>query len=158
MIRNEEDRKDLIQDIYLKTYSHLSGFSFRSKLSTWIARIAYNTCLNYLQKKKYELLDDAAGFTEQEDDELPYGIVLRADEQTDRWLLDKQRAAIVQQAIEAQPPLFRTLITLYHQEELSYEEIMNITGLPAGTVKNYLFRARKKLKDHLLQQFNKEEI
>jgi len=52
MIPNNEDRKDIAQDIYLKAFQSLSGFRFQSKISTWIARIAYNSCLNCLKKKK----------------------------------------------------------------------------------------------------------
>ncbi len=51
MIRDTEDRKDLAQDIYLKAYKGLASFTFRAALSTWIAQIAYNTCINHLEKK-----------------------------------------------------------------------------------------------------------
>ena len=47
-----EDRKDIAQDVYLKAFKNLVGFKFQSKLSTWIAQIAYNTCINFLEKKK----------------------------------------------------------------------------------------------------------
>ena len=55
MVDNVEDRKDLAQDIYLNAFRNLRQFRFQSKLSTWIGRIAYNTCLNYLEKKKFVL-------------------------------------------------------------------------------------------------------
>ena len=54
--------------------------------------------------------------------------------------------------------MYKTLVTLYHNEELSYDEIGTITGLPAGTVKSYLFRARKELKNDLLLQYKKEDL
>ena len=73
-------------------------------------------------------------------------------------LYEKQRAEIVRAEIERLPPVYRTLITLYHNEELTYEEIKQITSLPDGTVKNYLFRARRALKDGLLRQYKKDEI
>ncbi len=56
MINNPEERKDIAQDIYLKAFKNLSGFKFEAKLSTWIARIAYNSCLNYLEKRKLSSL------------------------------------------------------------------------------------------------------
>src|SRR5690348_15612938 len=56
MIPVEEDRKDLAQDIYLKAYKRLNTFKFQAKLSTWIAQIAYNTCYDWLEKKKYTLI------------------------------------------------------------------------------------------------------
>ena len=63
MISNREDRKDISQEVYLKAYKNLSSFRSDAKLSTWIARIAYNTCLNHLEKKKFLLMDDVE-FTE----------------------------------------------------------------------------------------------
>ena len=55
MIPVAEDRKDLAQDIYMKTFHNLAGFKFQSKLSTWIAQIAYNSCLSWIDKKKLVL-------------------------------------------------------------------------------------------------------
>ncbi len=98
MIPNNEDRKDIVQDIYLKTFQKLGSFKFQSKLSTWIGEI------------------------------------------------------------EKLQPIYKVLINLYHNEELSYTEISQITQLPEGTVKNYLFRARKKLKENLLLLHKKEEL
>ncbi|GMQ31702.1 RNA polymerase sigma factor [Algoriphagus confluentis] len=57
MIAKEEDQKDLVQEIYLNAYRNLSGFQFKSKLSKWIANIAYNTIINYLQKKRIPLVE-----------------------------------------------------------------------------------------------------
>ena len=65
---------------------------------------------------------------------------------------------ILKSEIERLSPVYQTLITLYHNEELSYEEIAGITQLPEGTVKNYLFRARKSLKDSLLSKYTKNEL
>ena len=149
MISHPEERRDLAQDIYLKAFANLAQFKFQSKLSTWIARIAYNTCLSYLEKRKLVLpgdlhentADDAAGSHEE-----------------DTHLFRKERLDILQSEIEGLSPVFKTLITLYHHEELSYEEIGHITALPVGTIKSYLFRARKKLKDNLLTKFKKEEL
>ena len=53
MISNEEDRKDISQDVFMKAYHRLSSFRFQSKLSTWVGSIAYNTCISYLEKKKH---------------------------------------------------------------------------------------------------------
>lgn len=57
MTTSEDDQKDLVQDIYLKAYQNLSSFQFKSKLSTWIANIAYNTTVNYLQKRESQSLE-----------------------------------------------------------------------------------------------------
>ena len=65
---------------------------------------------------------------------------------------------VMKSEVEKLSPIYKTLITLYHHEELSYDEIGQITGMPAGTVKSYLFRARKELKNNLLLNYTKEEL
>ena len=70
----------------------------------------------------------------------------------------KERLAILQSAIERLSPVFKTLIILYHQESLSYGEIAQITNLPDGTVKSYLFRARKVLRESILKKYKMEEL
>ncbi len=157
MISNPSDRKDIMQDIYLKVFRYLPKFRFQSRLSTWVAQISYTTCLDHLQKYRPELTDIP------DDDKL----LLResAWQEINKDTLDasqllslKERAEILEKLSAALPPVYRTLITLFHKEELSIDEIMNITGLPAGTVKNYLFRARKVLKERLLDYYSKEHL
>ena len=149
MVNNPEDRKDIVQDIYLRAYEGLKDFRFHSKLSTWIGRIAYNACINHLEKKK--LLPGSFEDPKYEERETS-GI------ESEALFSKKELETILATAIEQLPPVYKTLITLYHQEELTYIEIAQITGLPQGTVKSYLFRARKQLKDHLLNQYKKEEL
>lgn len=155
LIPNEEDRKDVAQDIYLKVYRHLNGFKFQSKLSTWIGRIAYNTCLNRLGKKQPNLYL-AAGHDDPE--EGGGKEVFRASEETDRQLLQKELKGLIATEIARLPPLYQALIGLYHQQELTYQEIGGITGLPEGTVKSYLFRARKILRETTLSHYKKEKL
>jgi RNA polymerase sigma factor (sigma-70 family) len=145
MIRNEEDRKDVAQDVYLKVYQSLRGFRFQSKLSTWVGQIAYNTCLNRLQKRQLAMYDPP----DWDGDEPEGGRagLFRAEDETDRMLLQKELRSLLAAGIARLPPLYQTLISLYHQEDQSYQEIARITGLPEGTVKSYLFRARRQLKE-----------
>lgn len=154
MIINTEDRKDIAQDIYFKTFKKLSGFKFKSKLSTWIGQIAYNTCLNYLEKKKLIILPK----TESEGDAISSETINTSSNETEILIFQKDLSEILISEIDILPPLYKTLITLYHNEELSYEEIAQITELPEGTVKSYLFRARKSLRENLLRKYKKEEL
>lgn len=157
LIPNEEDRKDVAQDIYLKVYQHLKSFRFQSKLSTWVGQIAYNTCLNRLQKKQLTIYPAREKEGEGPDDDAKADWLRSADE-TDRMLLQKELKGLLQAEIRRLSPLYQTLIGLYHQEELSYLEIAGITGLPEGTVKSYLFRARRQLKDTMLSIYKKEKL
>jgi len=161
LITNAEDRKDIAQDIYLKAFKSLSGFKYQSKLSTWIGKIAYNTCFNFLDKKQLVLLDNTFPENEKHESALEFmtnKFIGSTNNNTETSLIRTERLEIVQSAIEILPPLFKTLITLYHYEELSYDEITEITSLPVGTVKSYLFRARKSLKDTILLKYKEEEI
>lgn len=165
MVDNAEDRKDIAQDVYLKAFRHLSGFQFKSKLSTWIGQIAYNSCLNHLEKKKPVLpggmMEENGPGNESLDsiDGKPfYAAGYTSDTDIEAIISGNERRAILTSAIEALSPIYKTLITLYHREEMSYEEIGLITGMPEGTLKSYLFRARKALKDCLLLTYKKEEL
>lgn len=143
MTVNEDDQKDLVQDIYLKVYQNLSSFQYKSKLSTWIANIAYNTTINYLQKKKIPILDIETNLESKS----------TLSENIEMAIYKKERLDILDIQLNKLPPLYKTLLTLYHLEELSNREISDITKLPEGTIKSYLYRARKILKDNINHHF-----
>jgi RNA polymerase sigma-70 factor (ECF subfamily) len=160
MISNSEDRKDLAQDIYLKAFQKLNSFRLQSKLSTWVAQIAYNTCLNYLEKKKLILPGNISDDNGSADEALEI-LINKSDplnNETEKSIFKKQLSEILKIEIDKLSPVYKTLITLYHSEELNYSEIVEITGLPEGTVKNYLFRARKTLRDNLLLTYKREAL
>lgn len=149
MIANPDDRKDMAQDVYLKVYQQLGRFRFQAKLSTWIGQITYHTCLHHLERKKIALvpigdsdLEPSPGFSTPFENEI------------ESQLIREELSQLVADAMDQLNPIYRTLITLYHQEELSYSEIGQIVQLPEGTVKSYLFRARKVLKEHVLWIYN----
>lgn len=143
MIANEEDQKDIVQDIYLKAYQNISSFKFQSKLSTWIGAIAYNITINHLEKKKISLYDI----------DLMHENKFTHCENAEKEILKKETAQILQNEINKLPPLYKTLISLYHIEELPNKEIAEITNLPEGTIKSYLYRARKTLKINIENNF-----
>lgn len=160
MIPNAEDRKDIAQDIYMKAFNKLATFKYQSKLSTWIAQVAYNTCFDFLTKKKLVLAGEPDDFNAS--DESIYHIkkdpLFSSTGGREKTIFQKELSNILRVEIERLPPVYKTLITLYHNEELSYEEIAQITSLPGGTIKSYLFRARKTLKESLLLKYKKEEL
>jgi RNA polymerase sigma factor (sigma-70 family) len=151
-----EDRKDLAQDIYLKTFHNLGGFKFESKLSTWIARIAYNSCLSWIEKKKLVLPGD---LDDEESSETPVTTLYnKSRNDSESRVFQKELSGILKREIDCLPAIYQTLITLFHHESMSYEELSQITGLPEGTVKSSLFRARKMLKEKLLSKYQKEAL
>ncbi|MBN2356306.1 sigma-70 family RNA polymerase sigma factor [candidate division KSB1 bacterium] len=154
MIANTADREDLGQEVFFKIYHNLGTFRFASKVSTWVAKIAHNACVNYLQKKKIPLLEN--NYLEEDKN----GITLerfRGDGQSPLESVEQENAAaLIQAAIEQLPVHYRSVITLYHLHEMSYAEISEIMGLPEGTVKSYLFRARKILRHKLARVYAEE--
>jgi len=156
MISNREERADIAQDIYLKVFQKLGSFRFQSKLSTWIARIAYNTCVNQLEKNKtvatanyYEIPIENDGDNQANRPEFADPGDLEEN------LMGAEFSGLLQLEIERLPAIYKLLVTLYHHQELSYSEIAQIVALPEGTVKSYLFRARKMLREQLQAIYNK---
>lgn len=141
LVSNEMDTDDVCQEVFIKVYKNLSKFNFQSKLSTWIARIAYSTTINYLRKEspKRNLTDDITDFE----------YCHSTTDTPESILYKKDTAAFVQHLLTKLPLNYRTVLTLYHLNEFSYQEIEEITGMPEGTIKSYLFRARKLLKEKL---------
>lgn len=152
MIPNETDREDLCQDVFVKVYQNLGSFRHESKLSTWIARIAYTTCLNYLEKKKVALYEDAS----------PEGVTIDdcdgGHTDPESWTGTRQASVRVCEEIDQLPVIYGTILSLFHLQDMSYAEIGQILKLPDGTVKSYLFRARKMLKDRLRVRYSLEEL
>jgi len=131
--------EDVCQDVFLKVFQNLGKYRNECKLSTWIATIAYNTSINYLRKFK-------KGDEVKPDD----SVALR--NLTDFKSADYEKADLhryIHEQIELLPVHYRTVLTLYYLDEFSYQEIEQITGMPEGTVKSYLFRAKALLKEKL---------
>lgn len=145
MVDESMDREELAQDVFVKVFHSIRDFQFQSKLSTWIATIAYRHALNFLKKnKKWKEQTDLEG------EELNIGV-------TDATYEAQDHAEFVRKAVDQLPLPYRTVLTLYHLDGFSYPEIVEIMDMPEGTVKNYLFRARKKLKV-LLEPFVEKEV
>jgi RNA polymerase sigma-70 factor (ECF subfamily) len=151
-IGGRPDAEDVCQEALLRVCQGFPGFRSESKASTWIARIAYNTCINYLQKKREVLLDDLPG--REVGVEAASAVGARPDERAQ----SEDLAGLLEAEIRALPPQFRTILTLFHLEDMSYEEIGEVMSLPEGTVKSYLFRARRRLRQRLMRKYSEEDL
>ncbi|HEY8087482.1 MAG TPA: sigma-70 family RNA polymerase sigma factor [Polyangiaceae bacterium] len=150
MIGNRAEAEDLAQEVFVQVFKAVGSFRGESKLSTWIYRIAINLCKNrtkYLKVRHASEQDELEAVAER----LPIGDAPRANvahvARPDEALAGKQVERIVQEAILQLEPTFRECLVLRDVEELSYEEIGAITGLPEGTVKSRIHRARAQLKE-----------
>jgi RNA polymerase sigma-70 factor (ECF subfamily) len=148
VINNTEDLEEICQDVFLKVYEKIAEFNFQSKLSTWIATIAYRHAINHARKKKIEIRDIA------EDESFVNHFISHDNPQ--ETLEDNDMESAVLKLIEQLPAQYRVVLTLYHLENMNYAEIGETTGMPEGTVKNYLFRARQLLKEKVETYLAKE--
>jgi RNA polymerase sigma-70 factor (ECF subfamily) len=155
MIDNRAEAEDLAQEVFVQVFKAIGSFRRESKLSTWIYRIAINLCKNrskYL-RVRHSSEQDPLEPHEGDASRRAGGDIARPDEMT----AGKQVERIVQRAIGALEPSFRECLILRDVEDLSYEEIGDITGLPAGTVKSRIHRARAQLRD-IVEQALGEKI
>lgn len=144
MVRHPEDTRELCQEVFLRVHRYLHQYRFDSPLKSWIGQVAYSVAKRHLERKRIalaEVADDEDGLSLL--DNLGDG----RDLQADHAQADDERE--LHAAIESLPPLQRTLLTLYHLEELPIGEIATITGLAEGTIKSHLFRSRTKLREIL---------
>lgn len=148
LVKQDEDREELCQDVFMKVYEKLSEFNFQSQLSTWIATIAYRHAINHLRKKKVVI-------TELPEHDSAMAAFI-SDEKADE-IANQDLETYVVTLIEALPVQYKAVLTLFHLEHKNYAEIGEITGMPEGTVKNYLFRARQLLKEKATKYLGKEE-
>lgn len=147
MVADAEDTRELSQEVFLRVHRRLPQFRFEASLATWIGRIAFSIAARHLRRKRLPLVHP----TDDEEGEHPLDR-LASDEDLEGSHAEADLVAHLGQALETLAPLPRTLVTLYHLDELGIPEIAFITGLPAGTVKSHLFRARRRLRGHLLQR------
>ncbi|QGY46266.1 sigma-70 family RNA polymerase sigma factor [Maribellus comscasis] len=150
IIQSQDDVKDVCQEVFIKVFRKLKRFRGDSRLSTWIATIAYNTSISHVRKQTRQ--------AEHSYDEQPALISGEQDTSPNQKIVEKEEVKkFLLQLIEELPVHYRTVLTLFHLEEFSYREIEQITGMPEGTIKSYLSRARKILKEKLEQVAKNEK-
>lgn len=140
IVREQMDAEDVCQEVFVKIHKSIGTFKYQSKLSTWIARITYFTALNHLKKSKRNFMEDYP------EDLLDMEM---NQDNPQELLIKKNTTAYINKLIGQLPENYRVVLTLFHLEEFSIEEINETTGMPEGTIKSYLFRARKLLKDKI---------
>jgi RNA polymerase sigma-70 factor (ECF subfamily) len=148
MVGNYESALDLTQEIFIKVYNSLSRYRAEFKFSTWIYKIAHNAAVDHLRRSSTREQSLVAG-TESDSFELPIeSSHLTPEQESER----KERRGEIESVVRALPSNYRELIILRHSQDLSYEEIVEVTGLPLGTVKNRLVRAREMMRQQFVDK------
>jgi len=149
MTGNYESALDLTQEVFIKVYSSLARYRPEYKFSTWIYRIAHNTAIDHLRKHSTREQELETTTPEGETYERPYASGAPTPEEES---VQAARRAEIEDVIGALPAGYRELIVLRHAHDMSYDEIAQVTGLPLGTVKNRIFRAREAMRLPLIER------
>ena len=131
---NREDAADFTQDVFIRSYRSLASFRGRSRFSTWLYRIAYNTAVNGINRRReyHSLAEEPV-----------------TEESPESLALQKAAREAVRDAVAELPEKYRVCIDLYFFYDCSVKEIEAITGFPENTVKSHVFRAKKLLRTKL---------
>jgi len=146
---NAHEAEDVAQEAFVRAWLALPNFRRQAQFRTWLYRIVTNLCCNRLPR----LRRDLSALSEEDVDEYAAPVDERADPAYD--IEADERRAFLHQRMAALPESYRLLVSLRYQEELSYDEIADVLGLPLGTVKTGLFRARAQLRE-ALREFETE--
>ena len=146
---NHEEAEELAQDSFLKAYRALNSFKMKSSFATWFYRIVYNTTISHVRLKKKGVLSledfpaDATDFigtnTNEEEAEKEY------------------RNSLVNFALQKITEEERGLISLYYYEDMSTDEIADVTGISKSNIKVKLFRARQKMQE-IIEKTEKKKL
>ena len=148
MLGDYEASLDVSQEVFIKVYNSLSRYSSEYKFSTWLYRIAHNAAIDHMRRNSVNpqsLETENADGTYQLQIESPNPSP-EQDRERSEWRVE------IDHVVKRLPAVYRELIFLRHSRDLSYDEIADVTGLPLGTVKNRLFRAREMMRDIFVER------
>lgn len=148
MLGDYESSLDVTQEVFIKVYNSLGKYSAEYKFSTWLYRIAHNAAVDHLRRNSVTPQSLEA---ENADGTFQIQIESRSaspeqDRERSEWRTE------IDAVVRCLPPAYRDLILLRHSRDLSYDEIAEVTGLPLGTVKNRLFRAREMMREMFIER------
>ena len=148
MLGDYEASLDVSQEVFIKVYNSLSRYSSEYKFSTWIYRIAHNAAIDHMRRNAVNPQS-----LEAENSDGTYQLQIECSKPTPEQ--DRERSewrTEIENVVKRLPAAYRELILLRHSQDLSYDEIATVTGLPLGTVKNRLFRAREMMREIFIER------
>ena len=155
ILQNEQLAEEVAQDSFLNAYKALKSFEGKSKFSTWLYRITYNVALNALKKENR----NREFFSDQEPVEyMSYSISNQINDSTLDDVERNDMGDIVRECIAKLPSKFASILTMYHLNQMKYDEISELMRLPIGTVKSHIHRGRVMLRNLILENYDKQEL
>jgi len=148
MVGDYDAALDLTQEVFIKVYNSLARYRSEFKFSTWIYKIAHNAAIDHLRRYAVRGQALVGGFEGERREISIESRRLTPEQESER----EERRSEIESVVQLLPAAYRELIVLRHSHDLSYDEIADVTGLPLGTVKNRLFRAREAMRELLLRR------
>jgi len=142
MISDKEEANDQAQEVFIKLYKNIDKYRDEFKFSTWVIRIATNHVIDFRRRSKNHV--ETSNLEDLEQD-----AAIRQPSAEEAYLAKEQTKSLAD-AMESLPDMYKLPVVLYHQQGMSYQEISDIVGEPISKIKNRLFRARKLLKEALV--------
>lgn len=154
MVYSKKEAEELTLEVFSKAFQNLNSYSEKYAFSTWLFSIATNRGIDYIRRKKANTVA-----IEEENKEGYESVVLASDskQQPDELLIKQQKAGELRALVDELKPFWHDLIEMRYYKELSYEEIAAQLEMPMGTVKNQLYRAKKKLSELAQEKHIKDE-
>ena len=149
IVKTPQDAEDLLIVSFAKAFDNLDKYTPQYAFSTWLYKIASNTCIDFLRKKSIQQvsMDDESIITES--------MLYSSEDTPEQNMIRSQRILLLQQAVGKLDPAFRQVIELRYFGERSYEEIAQALNIPIGTVKVQIYRAKKQLSGILKDNLGK---
>ena len=148
MLNNYDASLDVTQEVFIKVYNSLERYSSDYKFSTWLYRIAHNAAIDYMRRNSMNRQS-----IETENADGAYQLQLESPSPTPEQEQERSEwRTEIESVVKCLPSAYRELILLRHAQDLSYDEIAEISGLPLGTVKNRLFRAREMMREIFIER------
>lgn len=155
MVRSETDAADLTQETFVRVYKALPRLRAEAAVYAWVRRIATNLCLDFIRRRNAAPSTLSLDARQTEDSDTPaVWDILDPSGEPERLFNTAESVRLLNRAIDTLPVDYRAVILLHHLEEMRVEDIAEMMGVPAGTIKSRLSRARKELRRKLSPWFD----
>jgi len=149
-VNNREDAKDIYQEVFIRVFRSIERFQFKSEFSTWLYRITANVCLTYRAKrKKYSYASIDEYVEDEEGSGKSFSETIAGNLSSDGAVMNSDIQTNIEKGLEKLSPQQKLVFTLKHFQELKIKEIASIMNCTEGTIKNYLFMATQRMREHL---------
>jgi RNA polymerase sigma-70 factor (ECF subfamily) len=151
LVGDHDEAEELVQDAFVNAYRHLDQFRGDARFGTWLHRIVYNLCMTKVARRKDRM--ESLDILENGPDRIPEDYT---GPSIHEMVEESELAGLLEEEIGKLPPTLQTPLLLFYVQELKYEEMAEVMSIPIGTVKTYLHRGRKLLRERMHRRLKNE--